>query len=120
MGLKKGQSNNRSGRPKGTPNRVTTGLREFVSELINDNREIIKADLNRIVDPAQRLSILERYLQYSLPKLQSIDVTAQIDAQVSAEYSALEKLLNDAPDEAVQRIADKVMELSNRNKEQDE
>jgi hypothetical protein len=105
------------GRTRGQPNRVSSDLREFVTELLNDNRQTIKDDLRKVADPAQRLSILEKYLQYSLPKLQSVDVTAQIEAQVNAEYVALENLLQSAPDEVVQRIADKVIELSNTKKQ---
>ena len=109
---KKGYTNNPNGRPKGTPNKATTSMREFISELLDDNMEVIKSDLLKI-DPAQRLSVLEKFLQYSLPKLQSVDINTQIETQVNAEYAALEKLLNEAPEDAVQRIADKVIELSN-------
>ena len=114
----KGHTNNPNGRPKGVPNKATSDLRQWVSALIDDNRSMIESDLKSITDPTQRLSILERYLQYSLPRLQSVSVEAQIEAQVNAEYSALKQLLTDAPDEAVQRIADKVMELSTQKPEE--
>ena len=114
MTHKKGHTNNPNGRPKGKPNKVTGELKTWVHELIDGNRETIKTDLQAI-EPAQRLAILEKLMSYCIPKQQAIDVKAQ----VNAEYEALEKLLRSAPDAAVQRIADKVMELqkvSNNNK----
>ena len=106
------------GRTKNTPNKLTQTTRERVSALIENNLGMIENDLKSITDPAQRLSILERYLQYSLPKLQSVSIEAQIEAQVNAEYSALKQLLTDAPDEAVQRIADRVIEMSTQKPEE--
>ena len=94
------------GRKKGTSNKATIPLREFVSELINDNRQTIEADLKKI-DPQQRLVILERFMAFVIPRMQSIDASVQI----AEEYNQLERLLNAVPDEAVQRIADKIMEL---------
>ena len=111
MAQRKGQTGNPHGRPRGKPNKVTIPLREFVSELINDNRKTIKADLGKI-DPQQRLVIIERLMAFVIPKMQSIDASVQI----AEEYNQLERLLNAAPDEAIQKIADKIMKLSNINK----
>ena len=60
------------------------------------------------LDSKDRLIILERLMQYSLPKLQGIS----IEAQIQAEYEGLERLLNKAPDEAIQAITDKVIRLN--------
>lgn len=67
--MKKGETNNPNGRPKGTPNRVSTELRNWVSNLINENREQIKKDLMS-VEPEKRLAMLEKLMQYVLPKPQ--------------------------------------------------
>jgi hypothetical protein len=47
------------------------------------------------------LIILEKLMQYCIPKQQSISV----EAQIQAEYAALEKLLNTASDAALEQIA---------------
>ena len=35
------------GRAKGTPNKVTTSVKEWLSELVNANREQVEADLQQ-------------------------------------------------------------------------
>lgn len=57
---------------KGTPNKVTTTIREFIAEIIDDNREQIKKDL-RALEPKERLQILERLMAYVTPKVQAVD-----------------------------------------------
>lgn len=61
------------GRKRGTPNKVTGTLKEFVANLIDQNREQMERDL-RSLNPKDRLFFLERLIQYVLPKNQSVDV----------------------------------------------
>lgn len=61
------------GRTKGTPNKVTTTLKEFVTNLINQNRRQMKRDLKSL-SPKDRLYILDKLMQYVLPKNQSVSV----------------------------------------------
>lgn len=67
--MKKGQTNNPKGRPKNSPNKVTTELRQWISNLIDNNREQIVKDLVS-VDAEKRLAIFEKLLQYVIPKQQ--------------------------------------------------
>ena len=76
MGLRKGQTNNKNGRPKGTPNRVTSDTRAWINEVLNNNREQFEKDLQAL-EPHQRVAIFEKLLVYSTPKLQSVE--AKID-----------------------------------------
>ena len=70
--MEKGKTNNPNGRPKGTPNKVTTTIRNWIVELINDNREQIQKDL-KALDPKDRLSFIEKLLPYILPKVERDD-----------------------------------------------
>lgn len=82
------------GRTKGTPNRVTISLRTFVANLIDDNRRQIKKDLKSL-KPKERLVLLEKLMQYVLPKIQN----------VSAEVN-----INQLNDEALQSLATNLLE----------
>ena len=82
------------GRTKGTPNRVTISLRKFVANLIDDNRGQIKKDLKSL-KPKERLVLLEKLMQYVLPKIQN----------VSAEVN-----INQLNDEALQSLATNLLE----------
>ena len=74
MGLPKGKTNNKNGRPAGIPNKISLDLREQIKALIENNFEKLKTDFNTL-SPDKRLIILERYLKYCLPPLQSLDIT---------------------------------------------
>ena len=99
------------GRQKGTPNRVTSDTKLWIKSLIDDNRDVFETDL-KIIDPDKRLSILEKMMAYVVPKLSSVDVQTQINA----EYEALERLLRATPDDAIERIVAKIKELENLSK----
>jgi hypothetical protein len=67
MAQKKGQTGNPYGRPKGTPNKVTTSLRQWVNTLIESNREQLEADLANL-EPKERWQLIEKLMQYVIPK----------------------------------------------------
>jgi len=108
--FKNGESGNPAGRPKGAPNKTTTDLRAWINALISKNLPKIEKDLKSL-ESKDRLVILERLMQYSLPKLQGVSM----EMQVQCEYEALERLLSKAPDEVVQKITDKVIRLNKLN-----
>lgn len=66
------------GREAGTPNKITGTLKEFVANLVDDNREQIVKDLIAL-KPKERLAVLERMMQYVLPKQQA--VSAEMDLE---------------------------------------
>lgn len=94
------------GRTKGTPNKVTASLKDFIANLIDENREQVIADL-RELEPYQRLLFIERLIGYVLPKQASVDVKSQIEA----EYKALDRLIDEAPDEFIDKITSKILKL---------
>jgi hypothetical protein len=55
------------GRAKGTPNKVTTDLRTWVSMLIENNRERLEKDLETL-EPKERWMLIEKLMQYVIPK----------------------------------------------------
>jgi hypothetical protein len=66
------------GREAGTPNKITGTLKEFVANLVDDNREQIVKDL-KALKPKERLAVLERMMQYVLPKQQAVSAEMDIE-----------------------------------------
>lgn len=74
------------GRQKGTPNKVTKGVREWLAKLINKNRKQIEVDLQQL-DPKDRIMLLEKLMQYVIPKQQNIK--AEVENLTDAELSEI-------------------------------
>lgn len=68
------------GREKGTPNKVTGTLKNWITDLINSNRLQMEKDLKRL-DPKDRLMFLEKMMQYVIPK--------QAAQQVKLDFESL-------------------------------
>lgn len=84
------------GRKKGTPNKVTRDLRESIADLVAKNIEKLEADFDKL-DSEKRLIVMERYLKYCLPPLQSMSIQADIKQQ-------LEKLTDEDLGELAEKI----------------
>lgn len=66
----KGHTGNPNGRPKGIPNKTTSTVRNWLVQLINDNREQLEQDF-KALDPEKRLAMVEKFLPYLMPKVAS-------------------------------------------------
>ena len=64
----KGHTGNPNGRPKGIPNKTTSTVRNWLVQLINDNREQLEQDFKNL-DPEKRLDLLQKLLPYLMPKV---------------------------------------------------
>lgn len=109
VGRKKNDGKGRlGGRAKGTPNKVTTDLKTWVASILDDGREKFAKSLDGL-EPSEYIKTFTGLLNYVLPKQQAISVEAQIEA----EYRALERLLEASPKDFIDKIAEKIIELSN-------
>ena len=88
------------GRKKGTQNKVTKDLRQRITDLLEKNFERIESDFNKL-GSEKRLIVLERYLKYCLPPLQSLNVQAEIKSQ-----------LETLTDEQLTDLAEKIISLN--------
>lgn len=70
MGLKKGQSNNLKGRPKGSMNLVNKDLRKMITEIVAGKLENINM-LAEKLEPRDQIKFLIELLSYALPKFES-------------------------------------------------
>ncbi|MFP5041907.1 hypothetical protein [Parasediminibacterium sp. JCM 36343] len=98
MAFKQGESGNKTGRPKGKPNKVTGNLREWINKFINNNREQMEADF-KALEPKDRIVMFEKLLKYTLPTLQATSLTADFakmtDEQLDEIINQLKKSNND-------------------------
>ena len=65
------------GRKAGTPNKVTTDLREQISELIENNFKGIQKDIDNL-ESKERLDFLIKLFEYSLPKLNRTEIDGNL------------------------------------------
>ena len=71
------------GRSKGTPNKSTAELREWVQKLVQSNMAQVKRDLKEL-EPKERLDVIERLMRYVLPRQQAI--TAEVEEANTTEW----------------------------------
>lgn len=103
------------GRKKGTPNKITGDLKSWVNDLLNNNRRQFETDLKDLL-PMERVKILSGMFNYVIPKQSSIS----IEEQIETETQILTRFLSEAPDEAIDKIAERVLALQELNKQREE
>lgn len=102
MGRQKDDGKGRmGGRQKGTPNKVTATVKEWLSQLIDKNRRQMERDI-KILEPKDRLQVLEKLMQYVVPKQQAvqaeIDFNKLSDEQLDTLVGELTKDISDDED----------------------
>jgi len=102
MPLKKGQTNNPNGRPKGSRNKVTASLRARINDFLNDNWQNLQKDFDKL-EPKDRLQFYEKLLQYGLPRLQSTELTGEF------QNITLDTIF--PPDDELEKMTSKELDL---------
>ena len=78
MAFTKGKSGNPNGRPKGSKNKATSDLREFVLDFLECNKEKVQRDFDAL-EPKDRAQLYFKVMEYALPKLQATKAEHKID-----------------------------------------
>lgn len=76
------------GRPKGVPNKATADVRKAIALIAERNIEAVERWLNEIDDPARRLELYLRMLEYHIPKLARTEVTGKDGADLTIVVQA--------------------------------
>lgn len=74
----KGKTNNPNGRPKGSKNRVTAEVRDWISKVIDKQRPQLEKDL-KLLEPAERWRIIEKLMSYVVPKMQAVEANVNLN-----------------------------------------
>ncbi len=108
------------GRQAGTPNKATAAVKNYIADIIGNYMQpaaqtdnapaTLEADL-RALTPAERVKAITQLANFILPKQQAIS----IDEQKQLETEALTEWLQTAPQEAIDGIAAKILELQQAN-----
>lgn len=111
--FKKGVSPNPKGRPKGAKNKKNVELTKRVAMLLDGLHEQVLQDIQSLT-PTDRVKAYTSLLAYAIPKQTSISAVQKIET----EFAQLEQLLQNGSDEAIQAIANKVLEMQQERNEQ--
>lgn len=88
MGLKPGQTNNPNGRPPGSKNKVTDILRDKVTEFLRGNFDQVTDDIMSL-EPRYRVKFYLDLLQYSLPRVSSIQITEDFENMTNEQLDII-------------------------------
>ena len=69
------------GRPRGALNRSTEQMKLTIARAVNSSLNSLQEDLERIrkEDPEKAIQLSTKLLEYTLPKMKSIDMNATMD-----------------------------------------
>ncbi len=78
MGRAKGTPKT-GGRKKGTPNKATATLKEWLISLLDNNRKQVEQDLQAL-EPKERLHYLFKLIEYAMPKQAAVQAKIDFDS----------------------------------------
>lgn len=78
------------GRAKGTPNKITTDLKEWITEILKNGEGLFAENLNSL-EPREYVKVYVGLLNYVVPKQQSVSVDAQAEVKQHEQNKILSK-----------------------------
>lgn len=91
------------GRKKGTPNKATQGIREWINDFLNRNINQIEKDWKKL-EPKERVQAFQQLFKYVLPTLQSTTISSDFDSQIK-----------DLSNEQLDQLMDKILDHYNKS-----
>jgi len=76
------------GRQKGTPNKTNSSIRQRISQFVEENFDEAVAAWKEIDDPKDKLKAYTDLCTYAVPKLQAV----QVEANISQKSSVVDDL----------------------------
>ncbi|MGO3183163.1 MAG: hypothetical protein ACTIJ9_10055 [Aequorivita sp.] len=75
----------KAGRPAGSKNKATQGVREKFKELVNNNLSTFQDDLDSL-QPMERLTIVMQLAKFVLPTLKATELTGDLDKIIEISF----------------------------------
>jgi hypothetical protein len=85
MPFVKGDSRiNKTGRPAGALNRNTQQMQLTISRIVNNSLDNLRDDIEKIrkENPVKAAELALRLLEYTMPKLRSVDMRAEVNQKI--------------------------------------
>ncbi|MDY6915798.1 MAG: hypothetical protein SVM86_05755 [Candidatus Cloacimonadota bacterium] len=83
------------GREQGTPNKITGELRELLKTTLEGELNQVKKYFDSIDDPEKKLELLSRFLPYVVPKLNAVEMNADVNKVHQIEFVNVSKQFPD-------------------------
>jgi hypothetical protein len=99
------------GRQPGSKNKAGAEIKQWIESIIQANKTDFEQCL-KMLEPKDRVSAIEKLMSYVVAKPQNLDI--------SMEYRHLEALLERTPEQYIERITMKLVELNTLNKTDNE
>jgi hypothetical protein len=93
MPFKPGDNNiNRKGRKKGVPNRSSEMMKVNIARAVNMGLDFLQEDYQKLrkEDPSKALNLLVKLMEFSVPKLKSIDMKVEGEINNKIEKITIE------------------------------
>lgn len=100
------------GRAKGTPNKATTDLKTWVASILDDGRDKFVESLDKL-EPSEFIRVFTGLLNYALPK----QAPTTPDDMMEKEKKMMQELLLSMPEEMIDRVAKRLIELNEKENE---
>lgn len=82
-----GQVANPHGRPSGSPNKITTQMRETMHEVFMNNKDKIQEKLDELTDPKDWLNFISKLFPFYMPTMTATKIEKTINHTILDEVS---------------------------------
>ena len=97
------------GRAKGTPNKITTDLKEWISSILDKGRDKFVESLENL-EAAEYVRVFSGLCNYIIPKY----APTTPDDVLEKEKRMLQEMLLSMPEAMIDRIAERIIELKKK------
>lgn len=88
MGLRKGMTNNKQGKPKGAVNKLNKDMRQTISDFLTDHWPEVEKEFSKLKG-RDMVNFYRDLLQYSIPKMQAVAVAIEFEKLTDEQLETL-------------------------------